>query len=277
MNSDNQITILVENYAYKTQFAEWGFSAHINYNGQRFLLDVGQSGSCVLKNAAKLHVDLTSLNGIILSHGHYDHTDGLKLVLQTQKSTAIYAHPNLFATRYSDSRDSLYYTGIKYTRHELESTLSATFHLHPGLTQIADRIYMTGEVPFTNSMETIPARFKVEVNSQIIPDTFPDDNSIIIDDPKGLIIIFGCAHRGIVNIMNFAKKEFNKKIYAIMGGTHLYNASPEHFAFVVDFIKHEDIKLIAPGHCSGIDQIFAFKDIFKERVTPAFCGEVFQI
>ncbi len=275
MTDSNTITILVENYAYKTPFAEWGFSAHIKYNNKFFLFDVGHSGDCVLNNAKFLKIDLKKLDGIILSHGHYDHTNGLKKVLDFSETTNIYGHPNIFDDRYSLKNGNLQYTGMNLTKQELLDK-NITLHLETGLTKISDNIYMSGEIAPFNEIETISPHFKVKKESLTVDDTFPDDNALIIDTPKGLIIISGCAHRGIVNIANHIKNQFKKNIFAIIGGTHLYDVSDEHFKYVLDYFKKEDIQLLAPGHCTGIEKIFKLKDALPDRVQPAFCGEVFK-
>lgn len=272
-----RITILAENYAYKTAHSEWGFSSLIEIDQKKFLFDVGLSGTCLLDNAKELELSISQIDGVILSHGHYDHTDGLEPVLNRLKIKHLYGHPAIFSNRYSLKNGELAYKGMRLSRNDLEQEFGVTLHLEKGMTKISDHLFLTGEVPFTNSFEKISSHFKLcDSHGEILgDDTFPDDNSLVLDTPKGLVIVFGCAHRGIVNIMEHVKKSLNKKIHGIIGGTHLYIASPEHFSFVVDYIEKEGIELIAPGHCTGMQRIFDLKNIFKEKVRPAFCGERF--
>ncbi len=272
-----RITILAENYAYKTAHSEWGFAALIEIDQKKFLFDVGLSGTCLLDNAKELELSISQIDGVILSHGHYDHTDGLEPVLNRLKIKHLYGHPDIFSHRYSLKNGELAYKGMRLTRLELEEKFGVTLHLESGVSNISEHLFLTGTVPFTNSYELISPHFKVcDPQGKIIgDDSFPDDNSLVLDTPKGLVIVFGCAHRGIVNIMEYVKKTFNKKIYGIIGGTHLYIASPEHFAFVVEYMKKEEIELIAPGHCTGMQRIFDLQNIFKDKVRPAFCGERF--
>ncbi len=277
MTASSKITILAENYAYKAPHAEWGFSVLVESNKKKYLFDVGYSGTCVLNNANFINVDLQDIDGIILSHGHFDHTGGLESVLSHVGPMRIYAHPEIFKERYSLKKEKLLYSGIKYSEKYLETSLAASFIYNQKITQISDNIYMSGEVPFSNSIETIPSHFKVKVNDEVRDDTFPDDNSLIIDTPKGVIIIFGCAHRGIVNIMSYVKNEMNRNIYAVVGGTHLHEASDEQLRYTIDFLQEENVQIIAPGHCTGIKQVFELMAVFKDKVVPAFCGEVITL
>ncbi len=277
MTVSSKITILAENYAYKVSLAEWGFSALVEVDNKKYLFDVGYSGICVLNNARELGINLKDIDGIILSHGHYDHTDGLEVVLKDIGPTTIYAHPDIFCDRYSLRDGKLEYSGMKLSRQQLEVQYNATLNLNSGFTEISRNLYMTGEVPFTNDFEKISSHFKVKKDEREADDSFPDDNSIVIDTPRGLIVIFGCAHRGIVNILTHVRKMVNKNIYGIVGGIHLYDASDKHFNFIADFIKKENIELIAPGHCTGISRIFDLKTVFRDKVSPSFCGEIFKI
>ncbi len=271
----NKITILAENYAYKAPLAEWGFSALIEVNYKKFLFDVGYTGTCLIENAKKLGVDIKNVEAIVLSHGHYDHANGLEAVLNYIGARTIYAHPDVFTKRYSLKDDKLEYSGIKLSKGQLEKDYGVKFKLYEGFTEISKDLSMTGEVPFTNDFEKISPHFKVKKNEREENDCFPDDNSLVIDTAQGLIIVFGCAHRGLVNICSYVKKIKNRPIYAIIGGTHLFDVDDEHFNFVVEYLRKEEVKLIAPSHCTGIHRVFDFKSIFKEKVTPAFCGEQF--
>lgn len=273
-----KITILVENYADSLPFSEWGFSAFIELGEKKYLFDTGYSGSSLIANAKTSGINLKNINGIILSHGHYDHTGGLKEVLEETGAKEIITHPAVFHKKYTITNKNKVYGGIKYTKEYLEDVLGASFNFQEKFYKISEKIYMTGEVPITNDFEKIPQQFQIKVSdNEYVPDTFLDDNSIIINTDKGLVIIFGCAHRGIVNIMNYAKEKLNNKIRAIIGGTHLIGASEDHFNYVINYLKNENISLIAPGHCTGMDKIYQIKSHFPNETNPAFCGKIFYL
>lgn len=279
MSKRFHISILAENTAYRTHYSEWGFSVLIEdlLNNKKFLFDTGHSGTCVLKNAQDLKKDLTYLDGVILSHGHYDHVYGLEKVLENSKPTIIFAHPEIFNERYSVKNDKMNYTGMRVTKNDIEKIYNCQMCLSKEFLQIVPSLYMTGEVPFTNSIETVPPKFKIKLKNEYFQDTFPDDNNLVLETNKGLVIILGCAHRGIVNILSYVKEVLNKPVYGIIGGTHLHEATKEQFDFTIEYLKKENLQLIAPAHCTGINRIFDFKQIFNDRVVPAFCGESFWI
>lgn len=273
-----KIIILVENYAHLFPHAEQGFCAYIEYHGKRYLFDTGFTGTCAIKNALAADIPLSKVRKIILSHGHIDHTGGLEEILKFVEKKEILAHRDVFSNKKAVREPIVFYNGIKNTRDYLERNLGARIDLQEGFYQIAEGMYMTGEVPFTNSFETISDHFKVENSShELVPDTFTDDNSLIFDTPKGLVILTGCAHRGIVNIMTYAKQKLQKKVHALIGGTHLVKASEERMNQTVKALQEEEVDIIAPAHCTHFDNIVKLKTIFGPKFIPAFCGTEFKI
>ncbi|MCG8568546.1 MAG: MBL fold metallo-hydrolase [Spirochaetes bacterium] len=272
-----KITILVENYSYIFPFAEWGFCAFIELNGKKYLFDTGLTGTCAIKNAQANQIDLKNIDKIILSHGHNDHTGGLEEILKFVNKKEILAHPDVFSKKFPVGENNQYFNGIKYRQEYLEYNLGAKFHFEKGFYQIADHLYMTGEVPFTNQFETIAEIFKIKTDQgDFVPDTFTDDNSLVFDTPKGLVIVVGCAHRGIVNIMTYAREKLNKKVHAIIGGTHLVNSTEKRLAFTIKAWQDENIDIIAPSHCTYYDNIVTLQNIFEKKCIPAFCGQEYD-
>ncbi len=275
-----KLTVLAENYV-PTSIGlkgEHGFSVLIQKNNKTYLFDTGQFGTCV-DNALTLGCDLREIEKIFLSHGHYDHCGGLEAVVKSiGHPVEVIGHSSIYDKKYAVTKDhGTRFIGIKTDRTYLESTLDAKFNFQDGFYKVDDGVWLTGEVPFSNEFESIPDYLQVEHNGKMSKDTFVDDNSVVIDTGKGLLVIFGCAHRGMVNILSYIKKILGKNIYGIVGGTHLFNAKLEHIEFVKQFIKKEDIKLFAPAHCTGIKNIIDFTKDFPEITKPAFCGTVFEI
>lgn len=270
-----KVKILSDNIANSTEYAEWGFSAYIEVNNKGYLYDTGQSGKCVIENADHLGIDLKSIEAIILSHGHFDHTNGLEAVLKVTGPKKIYAHPDVFDRKFSVKKGNPEFIGCKYTKDYLE-TLGATFEFHDKFQQIGPSIYMSGTVPITNNIESIPNYFKIKKEDTFIEDDLPDDNALIIEHEKGLIIVTGCAHRGVVNISTYIKEKMQKQIVGIIGGMHLHRANSTHFNFVVNFFKENAIPLIGPIHCTGLERIFELKKILPKPVKLSGCGGIFE-
>ena len=269
--------ILAENYAYKTQHAEWGFSVFIDFNGTQLLFDTGQSGDCVLKNAKFLNVPLENIEAIILSHGHYDHTGGLNKILKAIGNKKIFAHKEVFTKRFSLEKGKKINSNpfLKYKKLFLSNNYPFVFC--NDLIKIKKDLYLIGNVPLTNSVEKISDHFIMSIDNNITPDTFSDELHLVLDLPQGLFILTGCAHRGLINIATHIKNTFNKNIFGIMGGTHLYEASQDQINHVANFIKRENIQSFSPSHCTGIEKIFTLKNIFPDIVFPSFCGSTFTL
>ncbi len=284
-----RITILSENY---TPFSlklrgEHGFCALIEKDDMQFLYDTGRFGACI-DNAEAMKIDLTNVGKILLSHGHIDHTGGIEKVLKTiDRPVDIYAHPKIFESKFivgeqykkSFGRQDVF-IGIPFDRPYLEKMLNATFQLQNGFSEVTKGVWLTGEVPLSNEVEKIPESFLVERDGVIVKDDFADDNSLLIDTDNGLVVVLGCAHRGIVNILTYAKKTLNKNIRAVIGGTHLHDASKTQIAFAGSYLKelfqNDGVELFAPAHCTGINTIIDFCAEFKDITKPAFCGTVFE-
>jgi 7,8-dihydropterin-6-yl-methyl-4-(beta-D-ribofuranosyl)aminobenzene 5'-phosphate synthase len=274
-----KLTVLAENTV-PTSFGllgEHGFSVLVETEGESLLFDTGQHGA-VVHNARTLGRDLSRVRKIVLSHGHYDHANGLEAVLRSAgEGVEIHAHPDVFKPKYVQWQGKIRFIGIKYTRAYLEDELGAVFHFKTKITEVAEDIWMTGEVPMTNPYEKIPEALLEKSEDGWTTDPFRDDNSLIIRTHNGLSIILGCAHRGMVNILEAVKTNFKEPVYAVIGGTHLGGASGEHLDFVKRYLKTEDIKLFAPGHCTGVERIMEFRNEFPAITQPAFCGSVFEI
>ncbi|HCL56631.1 MAG TPA: MBL fold metallo-hydrolase [Spirochaetia bacterium] len=273
-----KITVLSENTV-PVSFGltgEHGLSFCIENQGKTFLFDTGQTGIAV-SNAKKLGIDLKKTEAVVLSHGHYDHADGLEAVLkEIGHPVKIIAHPSVFDAKYIVSANSKRYIGMKLRKEFIEGFLKASFEFHKSFTEIFPGVYMTGEVPFTNPYEKIPDALQVEKNGKLEKDFFEDDNSLILESGKGLIVLLGCAHRGIINILSSVKEKLNQPIHAVIGGAHLHDTGNEQFDFVKNYLKKEKIALLAPSHCTGIPKIFELQKDLHEKVQPAFCGSVFE-
>ncbi|MEN6320907.1 MAG: MBL fold metallo-hydrolase [Syntrophaceae bacterium] len=284
-----RLTILSENY---TPFSlklrgEHGFSVLIESDYGQFLYDTGRFGACV-DNAHVLGRDLTLTKKILLSHGHIDHTGGLeRTLIAIGHPVDIVAHSRIFEKKHIVGQQQVtlfgrkdVFIGIPYERQYLEKMHKVCFDFRDGIYEVEKRVWLTGEVPVTNDIEKIPASFLVGINDFFVPDDFADDNSLLLDTDKGLIVVFGCAHRGVVNILTYVKKMFKKNIRAIIGGTHLHDTSQIQIEYVKcylkELIREDGVELFAPAHCTGIHTIIDFCTEFKDITKPAFCGSVFE-
>jgi 7,8-dihydropterin-6-yl-methyl-4-(beta-D-ribofuranosyl)aminobenzene 5'-phosphate synthase len=249
-----KITTLSENTASTTYLlAEWGFSALIEIDSLTILLDTGLSTS-VPHNAGILGIDLKKIDRIVLSHGHYDHTGGLMDVLRLmRKKVDIIAHPKIWDEKYTRQNDVYRYIGIPFQRAGLESN-GASFTLSTAPVRITDDILTTGEIPEITEYEQIePDRFYIREDGELKPDLFADDLALIINTKKGLVVILGCGHRGLINTLKHAQKLTRRQeIRMVLGGCHLIGSSLDRIRLTLNDLQEMDVQKIGVSHCTGL-------------------------
>lgn len=264
-----RITTLSENTAGEGNFlAEWGLSILVEADSVKVLLDTGKSISTTY-NADTLGIDLGKIDKIVLSHGHADHTGGLREVLRRvkKKEIEIIAHPHVWAYRYRRRPgEADRFGGMPFQRGELEN-LGAIFNLTTKPVKITDSIMTSGEIPMVTDFEEIDSaetRFiKEDADSQ--PDEILDDQAIIINTEKGLVIITGCAHRGIVNTLYHARQlTGNEMIYAVVGGSHLINTSEERLWQTIAALRELDVQRLGLCHCTDLPAASVLAQEFGE-------------
>lgn len=261
-----RITTLSENTAQLGFLGEWGLSILVETEDTTVLLDAGLSVSAV-HNAGLLGIDLSTVDKIVLSHAHGDHTGGLRDVLRRMRKTVeVIAHPDIWIPKYVLYGDISRYAGIPYMREELEA-LGASFNLTRGPFKISDDIMTTGEIEMTTEYETIDDRLHVKVNGQMIPDPLADDLALIVRTMEGLALITGCAHRGIVNTVRHVRKlTGDEYIHTVLGGTHLLLAPQERIDKTASELKELGLQRLGVSHCTGFAASAAlareFGDVF---------------
>ncbi len=245
------ITTLSENTARFGTVGEWGLSILVEAEGTSVLVDTGMGFSAV-HNAAVLGVDLSGVDRIVLSHGHIDHTGGLAQVLAETGEVEVIAHPDAFADKSARVGERVIPdAGIPQSKEKLES-LGAKFNLTREPVRITDRIMTTGEVPLITDYEAVDSSARVRQGGELVPDPLADDLALVINADFGLVVILGCAHRGIVNTLHRARDVAGRdSVYAVIGGTHLLPASEEQLARSVADLKEMGIRRLGVSHCTG--------------------------
>jgi 7,8-dihydropterin-6-yl-methyl-4-(beta-D-ribofuranosyl)aminobenzene 5'-phosphate synthase len=246
------LTTLSENTANYGYLAEWGLSILVEVDGLKILMDTGLSFSAVY-NAQVMGVDLSSIDRIVLSHGHADHTGGLRDVLAQRGQVEVIAHPEVWAAKYTrrDCQAQAQFIGIPFSREALENQ-GARFHLTKEPARISDRIMTTGEIPMLTSYEAIENNLFAREGDKLQPDRLPDDLALIINTDFGLVVILGCAHRGIINTLRHAQKLTGQAlVYAVIGGAHLFRASDERLELTIAALREIGVQKLGVSHCTG--------------------------
>jgi len=247
-----QLTTLSENTANYGFLAEWGLSILVEADGVRVLMDTGLSFSAVY-NAQLMGIDLSMIDRIVLSHGHGDHTGGLREVLRRRGDVEVIAHPDMWAAKYvrRDGEIRERYCGIPFSQEELESH-GAQFNLAREPVHITEHVMTTGEIPMSSDYEEIESNLFIKEDDQFKPDPLADDLALVIDTDFGLVVILGCAHRGIINTVHHAQKLYSKElVYAVIGGTHLFRVSEERLERTIADLKETGIQRVGVSHCTG--------------------------
>lgn len=263
-----KLTILCENSVGHPfgVVGEHGFACFIETQAGNVLFDTGQ-GIGICGNAAVLGKNLASIQAIAISHGHYDHTGGLPQVLEQTGPVPVYGHPDIFASRTWSDGTATRYIGMRHRREYLES-LGAQFNLIRNPVEISDRIHLTGEIARNNDFEKPDPNMTLHPQGAVAvcPDPIADDLSLVVDSKKGLILVLGCAHAGMINIFDHVLETFHQdRIYAVVGGTHLGFAQPAQFDETLKALDRYGIERLGVSHCTGLEKAAELRARLGER------------
>ena len=276
-----RITILSENLVGRTVGSgEHGFSAFIETGEGNYLFDTG-GGRTVVENSLSLNKELRTVKRIFLSHGHNDHTGGLPQVLNLRGRVDVHVHPDIFVDRMAVRKEKdgevKRFAGMIYKRTYLEF-LGAHFILNSNFYEVEKGMFLTGEVPRETAFEKPDPKLFREVQGKIVQDALPDDQSLILDTEKGLILIFGCAHSGMINIMHHVIHQMKKdRFYAVLGGTHLDFLSPEQLEESIRCLKEMNVARIGVSHCTGLNAAFRLQQEFGDRFFYGWVGSSLEV
>lgn len=263
-----KITTLCENtiaQAGKNLIGEHGLSFYIETEKNKILFDTGQN-LVISNNAAVLGIDLSHIDTVVLSHGHYDHTGGLESLLACNPSFTLLAHPDVFAEKLKRADNSYRFIGIPRSI-DVHKQKSIKIKLETKAVQIAPGIMTTGEIPLENDFEGIDGGFYFQKCRKITPDTLADDQAIVLDTKKGSVVLLGCSHRGVINTLEQVVKLTGRgTIHAVLGGLHLGNASDSKLKKIVDHLVGFDLQKIGVGHCTGPRAFVTLSNEFPNKV-----------
>lgn len=264
-----KITTLIENMAEesgKLAF-EHGFSVLVETEEKKILFDTGQSGAFV-GNADLLGIDLESVDMVVLSHGHYDHTGGVpKLLPRIRKKCPVYVGKEFFYPKYKRLEDGSYkYNGNPFEKELLtaKDSRAELHYIEENVTRISDSLVLFKNFKRTNAFEKVNPKFFVKREQGYEQDLFPDEIVLGVRTENGLVLIAGCSHVGIINILEHVKQETKIPVTAVLGGTHLVEANEERLQKTVDALKEYGVQTIAVSHCTGEDGMQILRREFPE-------------
>jgi len=247
-----RITTLIENTSgeHLGLKNEHGLSFCVEAGGRKILFDSGQSGSFI-DNAAQLRIDLADLEFVVLSHGHYDHSGGLRALQKVSDHFELVVGKGFFNDKYADRNGGYEFLGNNFTQEFLKENNIPYSELGTPIRELIPGVFVLGDFPRTNADEKINPRFKVKTVDGFVPDSFEDEIMVVVDSPKGLVALLGCSHPGMRNMLEAAKHRLNKPIHAVLGGTHLVEAAADGRQASLDYLTDGSIQVIGVSHCTG--------------------------
>jgi len=259
-----KLTVLSDNRSRGKYLHEHGLSFYIETDtNKKILFDTGKS-DIFMKNAETLGIDIDKLDVIVLSHGHFDHGNGLSFL----KNKTLICHPGCFNKRYR--KWTMFYIGLNSSLKEIQKNYNLILSQKPYT--IFENVIFLGEIPRNNSFESksTPFRLKNKEDDYVI-----DDSGLVIISNSGLIVISGCAHSGICNTVEYAKEVSGiEKVYAVIGGFHLKKVNDATLK-TIEYFKNNKINNVYPCHCVDNCVIDAFSSKFPN--DPITAGAVLNL
>jgi len=242
---------------------EWGFAALVEAGDRRVLVDTGARPQTVLQNARELHVDLASVQEVVLTHNHDDHVGGLMTLrtelMKTNPVALSRAHvaTGIFYSRPTKSGGED--NEMMAIKKAYEATGGA-FLMHDSAGEIFPGAWLTGPVPRVFPERNWSVKGQVRTPDGVVEDNIPEDQSLVLNTPQGLVVITGCGHAGIVNILTFARSTFpDTQVHAIIGGLHLFPATDTQIAWTAEKLKQFGTANLLGAHCTGIESVYQLR------------------
>ncbi len=268
-----RITVLADDtVAARAARGEHGLCFHIESGDRRILFDTGQ-GLVLADNARALGIDLGAVDTLVFSHGHYDHTGGLPIVLAAARSpVTVHLHPAALDAKYHKTR------AIGIPSAARVALAGPNVRLVPSRDpgEVVPGLFRTGEIPRPHPEEAPAEVFHLDPAGREI-DPLLDDQSLYFDTLRGTVVLLGCAHAGVIHILEHVQSLTRQRpIHAVIGGMHLGAASPARLQWVIDRLHSIAPSLIVPMHCTGPRATAALWNAFPNACRPGGAGAIFE-
>jgi 7,8-dihydropterin-6-yl-methyl-4-(beta-D-ribofuranosyl)aminobenzene 5'-phosphate synthase len=245
---------------------EWGFSALVDADGHKILFDTGARPNTVLENAKDLKIDLSDVQDVVLSHFHDDHTTGLMTLRREfmkknpNALSRVHVAKGIFLERRAKGGDPKGAIGAENPMIAMKKDFEATggkFIEHDTFSEIFPGVWLTGPVPRVYPEKNYPSTIEVKDDGKWIEDNVRDDQSLVFNTDRGLVLLAGCGHSGLINTLTYARKEIRPApVDAAIGGFHLFNATNETLDWTADKLKEFQTAQLMGAHCTGIETVY---------------------
>jgi len=262
---------------------EWGFAALVEVDGRRLLFDTGGRPETVLSNAREMGIDLSDVTDVVLSHNHSDHTTGLlpmRRALAAKNPAAlsrVHVGRGIFWSRPSAEGEENH---VLKVRGELEAA-GVRFVEHEGPAEVLPGVWLTGPVPRIHPERNWTTRGRVRTPEGLVEDTIPEDQSLVFDTARGLVLLSGCGHAGIANTVEYARKVVRPAaLHAAIGGFHLFPLDDQRLDWTADRLRDAGIENLVGAHCTGIEAVYRLRarlGLSRERAVVGAVGASFEL
>lgn len=268
-----KISVLCDNTCSSQRFAcEHGLAVHVDVGGRKFLFDTGQI-NCFYINSFELGIDLGEIDCVVLSHGHYDHSGGLALLMEHFPRTRIVMHPHALKTRYSVSSVMTKENGFPHVDKVAKWKGQIRF--------VSEKTELMPGVSIFSLHQAAPPNHRlVEAGADgtLTYDTFLDELFVVITHNNRTVLLTGCAHQGIVNVLEFCRSQLNISSFdMVLGGVHLSGATSDDIDEQIELCRGFHVGCWALNHCTGESAFHRWCQAFPGRVAAAGAGTVFEI
>jgi len=273
-----KITCVVDNQAAPGSRlrSEHGLSLWIESGSGALLFDTGQTQAVFSHNLRKLHLSLQDVDHLALSHAHYDHTGGLEMVLSKRKGIKIFANPDILRPRYA-LRDGVYRSiGLPFDPANLVNNADLQLSTQPN--QIFPDLWTTGVITKRPEPQGSSPHLLIRDEKSWTQDPYLDDMSLVIKTARGLVVICGCCHAGLLNTLLHVEDNFEGAIRTVIGGTHLVSADDQQLDHVISIIedRYQGVDLYL-NHCTGQKAITRLSTALGDQVKSCQAGTILTI
>jgi 7,8-dihydropterin-6-yl-methyl-4-(beta-D-ribofuranosyl)aminobenzene 5'-phosphate synthase len=262
-----KLTTLFENLSYQRGLISGhGLSYLLETPDSKILFDTGPSNA-IINNANMIKKDISEIDALVISHGHYDHSGGLMAVLERNEKAIVYLKKSALDSKYSGYEN---YIGFPEGWEKMQDR----FHFISQKTEIAANVFLIPETPLLHTNDTHFSHFFIREKDKFVKDKFTDEQFMVVEGREHIHIISGCSHRGISNVLASASKQFNKPAGIVTGGFHLKNSSEEFVRIIAENFTSHNVQSVEVSHCTGIEQYHFLRKHFPGKVFYNHTGKV---
>lgn len=281
-----KVTILSTMLAERDELGEWGFAALVEADGRKILFDTGAKSDVVLKNTQTLKLDLSGVEDVVLSHWHSDHVGGFMTLRNEARTKApralgrTHVGAGIFLPRFGGP-PNVDVNPMGRLKAEYEA-VGGKWAEHTGPAELFPGIWLTGPVPRRHPERNWSGQARVRLGSgAVVEDTIADDMALVIDTAEGLVIVTGCGHAGVVNIIEHARMVVRPaRVHALIGGIHLFNATDAALTWTAGKLREFGVDHVIGAHCTGIETVYRFRTdlgLARAKCVVGAVGQTFEL